>query len=352
MDAPFTRRLLDWFAQHGRHNLPWSNGNPYCVWVSEIMLQQTQVCGVLAYYPRFLAAFPDVAALAAAREDEVLAQWAGLGYYSRARNLHHAAQQIMRDFHGQFPQNRAQWQTLKGVGRSTAAAICAFAFRQPEAILDGNVRRVLCRVFALDGDPSERAFEAQLWAKAESLLPAGRAEIPAYTQAVMDLGATVCTRSPQCGICPQNTLCQALAQNRVKNLPRPKKAVPVKEIPLIWAVVIRADGAVLLQKRPAGGIWGGMYGVPSYGNREDFRRFCRTFRLPESTETHHVRHRLTHRLLHIEAHIFRLPENFLCADAPVFRQPETFPAQFFTPAQRQKTALPAPLAKLLHTLAA
>ncbi|EFE50900.1 A/G-specific adenine glycosylase [Neisseria elongata subsp. glycolytica ATCC 29315] len=220
----FADRLIHWQKQHGRHNLPWHSRDPYRVWLSEIMLQQTQVATVAGYYPRFLAAFPTVSALAAAAEDDVLALWQGLGYYSRARNLHKAAKQIMADFGGQFPTERAELEKLCGVGRSTAAAVAAFTFHKRETILDGNVKRVLCRVFAQDGDPQNKKFEHTLWTLAESLLPPQNANMPAYTQGLMDLGATVCKRSnPACPACPMSDICQAKAQGRTAELPRKKR---------------------------------------------------------------------------------------------------------------------------------
>ncbi|MBO7380575.1 MAG: A/G-specific adenine glycosylase, partial [Neisseriaceae bacterium] len=229
MNALFTTQLIVWQRKYGRHNLPWQVNDPYKIWLSEIMLQQTQVATVCDYFMRFIQRFPSVSELANADEDEVLALWAGLGYYSRARNLHAAARQIMHDFGGKFPQNRVELQTLKGVGRSTAAAIAVFAFCLPETILDGNVKRVLCRVFALDGDLQNKAFEKELWHRAEQLLPSNRNELSAYIQGLMDLGATVCTRNkPKCEQCPQNNICQARQQNRIDALPRKKAALTVK----------------------------------------------------------------------------------------------------------------------------
>jgi A/G-specific adenine glycosylase len=222
----FSRRLIAWQRQHGRHHLPWQVREPYRVWLSEIMLQQTQVATVLDYYPRFIARFPDVAALAAAPQDDVLNLWAGLGYYSRARNLHKAAKQVVHDFGGVFPPQRQALETLCGVGRSTAAAIAAFAFHEREAILDGNVKRVLCRVFAQEGNLADKKFEQALWALAESLLPPENKNMPAYTQGLMDLGATVCKRSkPLCAQCPMADGCLAKAQNRIADLPRKKEAI-------------------------------------------------------------------------------------------------------------------------------
>ncbi|EGV38126.1 A/G-specific adenine glycosylase [Neisseria weaveri] len=296
----FAERLIGWQKQHGRHNLPWQVSDPYRIWLSEIMLQQTQVATVLDYYPRFTARFPDVHTLASAPQDEVLSLWAGLGYYSRARNLHKAAQQIVGQFGGSFPDNRKDLETLCGVGRSTAAAIAAFAFRQRETILDGNVKRVLCRVFAKDGDPAGKAFENELWALAESLLPDNCQDMPAYTQGLMDLGATVCKRSkPLCGECPMETLCEANKQGRTAELPRKKSAATVQTLPLYWLAVRNAKGELLLEKRPARGIWGGLYCLPCFDSLEALHRYAAVFRLsPDALEEKQpLTHRLTHRLL-------------------------------------------------------
>ncbi|MDO4694382.1 MAG: A/G-specific adenine glycosylase [Eikenella sp.] len=296
----FASRLIAWQKQHGRHGLPWQVRDPYAVWLSEIMLQQTQVATVRDYYPRFLAAFPTVRDLAAAEEDAVLALWAGLGYYSRARHLHAAAKQVSAEFGGVFPDTREALQSLKGVGRSTAAAIAAFAFGRRETILDGNVKRVLCRVFALDGDPADKRFERQLWDLAERLLPLTAAEMPAYTQGLMDLGATVCKRSkPLCGQCPMSGRCQAEAQGRVAELPRKKTAAAVKSVALYWLVLRDQAGRVWLEKRPAGGIWGGLYCVPCFERLDDLYRYAAAFGVAETEmeEDALVCHRLTHRLL-------------------------------------------------------
>lgn len=296
----FSERLIRWQKQHGRHHLPWQVTNPYCVWLSEIMLQQTQVATVSDYYPRFLARFPDVQTLAAAPEDDVLALWAGLGYYSRARNLHKAAKQVVNGFGGVFPQSRTELERLCGVGRSTAAAIAAFAFQQRETILDGNVKRVLCRVFAQDGNPQDKKFEAQLWQLAESLLPSENSDMPAYTQGLMDLGATVCKRSkPLCGECPMADICAAKQQNRVGELPRRKTAVEVQNLPLYWLVLRNETGAVLLEKRPPKGIWGGLWCVPCFERLDGLYAFASRFGLDSDglTEQAAFTHRLTHRLL-------------------------------------------------------
>ena len=296
----FADRLIHWQKQHGRHNLPWHSRDPYRVWLSEIMLQQTQVATVASYYPRFLAAFPTVSTLAAAAEDDVLALWQGLGYYSRARNLHKAAKQIMADFGGQFPAERTELEKLCGVGRSTAAAVAAFAFHKRETILDGNVKRVLCRVFAQDGDPQDKKFEHTLWTLAESLLPPENTEMPAYTQGLMDLGATVCKRSnPACPACPMSDICQAKAQGRTAELPRKKTAAEVKTLPLYWLIWHDENGALLLEKRPAKGIWGGLYCTPCFDSLQALHDFAARHGLTaeDLTELPPLTHRLTHRML-------------------------------------------------------
>ncbi|MDO4997040.1 MAG: A/G-specific adenine glycosylase [Neisseria sp.] len=301
MQTNFSARLIAWQRQHGRHHLPWQTREPYRIWLSEIMLQQTQVATVLDYYPRFVAAFPDVASLATAEIDEVLHLWAGLGYYSRARNLHKAAKQVMNEFGGQFPQTRLELEKLCGVGRSTASAIAAFAFEQRETILDGNVKRVLCRVFAQAGDPSNKAFEAQLWQLAESLLPSANQEMPTYTQGLMDLGATVCKRSkPLCHICPMQAICLAHQQNRTAELPLKKQAIKVQHLPLFWLIIRTADG-IVLEKRPNKGIWANLYCVPTFTDLASLYQAAAAFGISpdELQEQSSFTHRLTHRLLEI-----------------------------------------------------
>lgn len=264
LEPTFAARLVAWQRQHGRHDLPWQVSDPYRVWLSEIMLQQTQVASVLGYYPRFVARFPDVASLAAAEQDEVLALWSGLGYYSRARNLHQAARRVMGEFGGEFPDTRDAIASLPGVGRSTAAAVAAFAFGRREAILDGNVKRVLARAFGIAGFPGERAVEKQMWALAERLLPAAAADMQAYTQGLMDLGATVCTRGrPACTVCPMVDGCVAAREGRTALLPtpRPRKAQPTRYATL--ALVLHG-GRVWLERRPPSGIWGGLLSLPEF----------------------------------------------------------------------------------------
>lgn len=293
----FSEKLITWQKQHGRHDLAWQVSDPYKIWLSEIMLQQTQVLTVKDYFPRFIAKFPTVQDLANAEQDEVLALWQGLGYYSRARNLHFAAQQICRDFGGHFPENRESLQQLKGVGRSTAAAIAAFAFGKRETILDGNVKRILCRIFALDGEG--KAFENQLWDFAETLLPENASEMTAYTQGLMDLGATVCQRKPNCEICPMSDICQAKQQNRIAELPR-KKAVKVQQMSLYW-LILRDKNRIFLQKRPQKGIWAGLYCVPCFENGAALHDYLHDQQIDfdDLHECAHISHRLTHRALEI-----------------------------------------------------
>lgn len=257
----FSTKLSEWQRSHGRHHLPWQGGrDPYRIWVSEIMLQQTQVGTVIPYFERFMARFPDITSLAAASEEEVLTHWAGLGYYARGRNLHRAARQIMERHDGIFPRAFDDIMALPGIGRSTAAAISAFAFGARRAILDGNVKRVLTRVFGIDGWPGDRKVETRLWQLSESLLP--ETGIETHTQALMDLGATICTRSrPHCAQCPLAEDCAAFRQGRTASLPapRPKKTLPERSATLM---VIRHGRDVLLVKRPASGIWGGLWSLP------------------------------------------------------------------------------------------
>lgn len=258
----FVSQVLDWFDQHGRHDLPWQkNPEPYRVWVSEIMLQQTQVSTVIPYFQRFMDRFPGVEDLAAADTDQVLHLWTGLGYYARARNLHKAAQIVSRDYQGRFPGSVDELQALPGIGRSTAGAIAALAMNIQAPILDGNVKRVLTRYFAINGWPEKTAVKNQLWEIAEQLAPARR--VAHYTQAMMDLGATVCLRSkPLCQQCPLAADCQAFKQQLTAEIPgkKPRKTLPVKSTRM--HIIRNKQGEVLLQKRPPQGIWGSLYSLP------------------------------------------------------------------------------------------
>jgi A/G-specific adenine glycosylase len=261
VDPDFSAAVIGWQKQHGRHVLPWQNTrDAYLIWLSEIMLQQTQVSAVLGYYARFLERFPTLRGLAAAPVEEVMAQWSGLGYYTRARNLHKCAQRVVAEYGGAFPSDPALLADLPGIGRSTAAAISAFSSGTRAAIMDGNVKRVFARVFGIATYPGEKKTEQAMWRRAEALLP--QQGIESYTQGLMDLGATLCTRSsPGCERCPLQARCVALATDRVKELPvrKPKKASPEKHATML---VIIDGNQVLLQQRPDSGIWGGLLSLP------------------------------------------------------------------------------------------
>jgi A/G-specific adenine glycosylase len=262
-DPGFSRAVIDWQRSHGRHALPWQNTrDAYRIWLSEIMLQQTQVSAVLGYYARFLERFPTVQALAEAPVEDVMACWAGLGYYTRARNLHACARRVVAEYGGVFPSDPALLAGLPGIGRSTAAAISAFSSGTRAAILDGNVKRVFARVFGIDQYPGLKPVEDALWRRAEALLPEGGEGIEAYTQGLMDLGATLCTRSrPDCPRCPLQDRCIAYATGRTAELPvrKPKKATPEKRAQML---VVIDRGQVLLEQRPGSGIWGGLLSLP------------------------------------------------------------------------------------------
>lgn len=257
----FSKSVLAWFDTDGRKDLPWQqNKTRYSVWISEIMLQQTQVKTVIPYYLRFMSRFPDIISLADADQDEVLHLWTGLGYYARARNLHKAAQCVKNEFDGVFPADYENVLSLPGIGRSTAAAILSLADNKPYVIMDGNVKRVLTRYYAIEGWPGKASVEEQLWTMAESLKPEDRFD--SYTQAMMDLGATLCTRSrPRCELCPVHTQCIANINGLQAQFPhkKPKKALPVKTTTML---IMFHSGSVLMQKRAATGIWGGLFGFP------------------------------------------------------------------------------------------
>ena len=260
----FADCIITWQKQHGRHDLPWQRTtDPYHVWLSEIMLQQTQVTTVIPYYERFVARFPDVNRLASAPIEAVMSSWAGLGYYSRARNLHRCARLIASEYGGQFPRRVEQLAKLPGIGRSTAAAISVLAFGERAAILDGNVKRVLARHCGIEGFAGHAKIEREFWERAESLLPAD--EIGAYTQGLMDLGATVCTRThPNCAACPVSSTCVARRERSIDRLPTPR---PVRERPVRVQTLLAmqdADGTVLLELRPPSGIWGGLLSLPEF----------------------------------------------------------------------------------------
>ncbi|MGQ0442655.1 MAG: A/G-specific adenine glycosylase [Methylophilaceae bacterium] len=289
----FATAVISWQKQHGRHDLPWQNTtDPYAIWVSEIMLQQTRVTAVIGYYAKFMQRFPNIAVLANATQEEVLQYWSGLGYYSRARNLHHAAQKIMDDFAGVFPLQFDAILSLPGIGRSTAAAISTFAFSQSQKplqpILDGNVKRVFARHFLIEGWPGNSKIEQKMWQIAERENPT--TDAIAYTQGLMDLGAVLCTRSqPQCGHCPVKLSCKAFATSTVSKIPtpRPRKVLPEKNTTML---VLMSGGEVMLEKRPPKGIWGGLWS------------------LPEVEDSHHLQDvlplkKLSHTFTHFKLHI-------------------------------------------------
>ena len=274
----FSARLLKWFALHGRHNLPWqANPTAYRVWVSEVMLQQTQVATVIPYYERFMARFPTVKSLSAAALDEVLHLWTGLGYYARARNLHACAQALVTDHGAEFPTELEALMALPGIGRSTAGAILALSGGQRHPILDGNVKRVLARVFGIAGDPGSSAVIAALWARSDACTPT--ADIRDYTQAIMDLGATVCSRArPACTLCPLNAGCIAALEGRQAELPgkKPPRVRPSREKTLLIAHTgLSGSIAVLVERRPASGLWGGLWSPPQFDSEQEALEWCR-----------------------------------------------------------------------------
>jgi A/G-specific adenine glycosylase len=346
LGSRFSSELVRWQKNHGRHSLPWQNTrDPYRVWLSEIMLQQTQVVTVLDYYARFLARFPAVADLAAAAQDDVLGLWSGLGYYSRARNLHRCAQDVVRLHGGQFPQTAELLQTLPGIGPSTAAAIASFCFSERVAILDGNVKRVLTRVTAFAGDLASSAQERALWAIATELLPRRRlAEaMPRYTQGLMDLGATVCTtRQPACLLCPVRAMCRGLAGGTPEIYPVKTRKLKrsAQSLSLLWAQ--RADGAVWLERRAAPGIWGGLYCFPVFASEEDLLASLPAAQRPRLEAIRPFVHVLTHKDLRLSPMLLALSAR----EAQRARLPGA--GAWFAREAWTGLGLPAPIRKLLE----
>jgi len=342
LPSAFAPRLIAWQRASGRHGLPWQGTrDPYRVWLSEIMLQQTQVSTVLGYYPRFLERFPDVAALAAAPIDDVMALWSGLGYYSRARHLHRCAQAVVAQHGGRFPRTAAELQTLPGIGASTAAAIAAFCFGERVSILDGNVRRVLSRVLAFEGDVAETAAQRALWAHAQALLPEAPEgdDMAAYTQGLMDLGATLCTRSkPACVVCPMVDLCAARMSGDPARFPVKTRKL-VRRFERWWLLLaVRAD-AVWLQRRPERGIWAGLYAPPVFAS-EDALHAALGDRVARLEPGSPVSHSLTHRELELLPQRLPLP-----ADAA-----PGVPGQWVPWTEALGLGLPAPVRGLLQVL--
>lgn len=296
--TPFTRKLLAWYKKSGRTDLPWQQDKTaYRVWVSEIMLQQTQVKTVIPYYLKFMAVFPNVTTLADASLDSVLALWAGLGYYSRARNLHKTAIIIQQEYHGNFPSDLEKMILLPGIGRSTASAILAFSEKQALTILDGNVKRVFARLHTVAGWPSKPEVEKQLWKIAETYTPTSR-NIVDYTQAIMDLGATVCTRSkPKCIECPVSSECIAFSKNETALFPHssPKKLLPTKRT--FFLLLTNKNNEILLERRPETGIWGGLWSLPEMLTPElptQYSHYCSTAAASKGQALTPIRHVFSH----------------------------------------------------------
>ena len=347
--APIAPALLAWYDEHGRSDLPWKHPrDAYRIWVSEIMLQQTQVATALPYFERFMARFPDVTTLANAPLDDVLAHWSGLGYYARARNLHAAARRIVDEHAAVLPRSVDELEALPGIGRSTAGAIAAMAWDVRAPILDGNVKRVLARLHAVDRYPGERATLERLWAIADAATPKER--VADYTQAIMDLGATLCTRArPACERCPLSDRCQAFASGRTAELPvrKPRKAKPERETRML--VVEDPQGRVLLERRPPSGIWGGLWCLPQLDDETAEARDHLAERLALSVDGIEiverwapVSHTFTHFVLHIRPLRLRL------ALAPDNVRDEEH--GWFAPAQIADLGLAAPVRRLLQTL--
>ena len=293
----FSRRLVRWQRAQGRHDLPWqANRDPYRVWLSEIMLQQTQVSTVIAYFDRFLARFPSVRELAAASQDEVLGLWSGLGYYSRARNLHRCAQVVVQEHAGLFPRDPETLQTLPGIGPSTAAAIASLCFEARVAILDGNVKRVLTRLLAFDQDLALPSAERALWELAQALLPSRAQDMPAYTQGVMDLGATVCTRTrPRCEACPVQGLCVAQQSGQPEQFPVKTRKLRRSTQSWWWLLAFNGRGEVLLVKRPASGIWASLHCLPIFESEDVLRAMLPASLSRAAWVRPVIQHVLTHR---------------------------------------------------------
>ncbi|MDH5447331.1 MAG: A/G-specific adenine glycosylase [Gammaproteobacteria bacterium] len=343
----FSTALLNWFDQYGRHDLPWQlDRNAYRVWVSEIMLQQTQVATVIPYFERFMDRFTCITQLAEASIDEVLHLWTGLGYYARARNLHKSAQIIANEHGGLFPENFEALLALPGIGRSTAGAILAQTLGQRHAILDGNVKRVLTRLHAIDGWPGKKDIEAQLWQLAEHYTP--QTCLADYTQAIMDLGATVCTRGkPGCSNCPVRGQCLAFKQDKVPLFPasKPKKTLPVRETRML--LLQDGQGQILLQQRPPSGIWGGLWSFPECSVDDNINEWCKKalgFSVrgirPETT----LRHTFSHFHLDIHPVHARLK-------APTDQVMEGAPLVWYNTRQPDTLGLPGPVKQMLDKLA-
>jgi A/G-specific adenine glycosylase len=337
--SELSQRVVRWQRSHGRHDLPWQRTrDPYHVWLSEVMLQQTQVVTVMAYFERFLQRFAQVQDLAQAPLDEVLALWSGLGYYSRARNLHACAQQVVSRFGGQFPFTEAELQTLPGIGPSTAAAIASICFSQRAAILDGNVKRVLSRALGFEGDLASSQQEKLLWQQAREVLPAAQ-DMPTYTQGVMDLGATVCiSRQPRCGVCPLSSMCVAHAQNRAEAYPVKTRKLKRTSQSLWLLCASNASGQVWLRQRPVPGVWAGLYCFELFDDPEALTSHVLASSQGAAPVLAHqapFKHVLTHKDLHLHA--------VRC----VMEAPLSHAGRWFALEEALQLGLPAPIKTML-----
>jgi len=346
MSKKFSNRLLGWFNKHGRHDLPWQRDQtPYRVWVSEIMLQQTQVATVISYFERFTKSFPEVVTLANADLDNVLHHWTGLGYYARARNLHKTAKIIVEEGNAQFPLTLDEMIALPGIGRSTAGAILALAREKRHPILDGNVKRVLSRYHGVEGWPGKREVEEQLWFHAESHTPTK--SIRNYTQAIMDLGATICMRrNPNCEVCPLSKDCFARKTERQHDFPgsKPKKIIPSRET--IFAIIENTKGEVLLQQRPPSGIWGGLWCFPEFSSDESVSDEIEKqygLNIKQQTEYTSFKHTFSHFHLMIKPVHIKL-------EGQVNWVNETGMSTWLNPAKDSSLGFPAPVVSLLEDL--
>jgi len=345
---PFAATLVQWHARQGRHDLPWQEDKtPYRVWVSEIMLQQTQVAAVIPYYQRFMARFPSVVDLADAPVDAVLHLWSGLGYYARARNLHRAAVRIRDEFGEEFPNTFEAVASLPGIGRSTAGAILALSTGQRFPILDGNVKRVLARFFGVEGSTAERAVEERLWKLSDRVTP--QEDVGIYTQAIMDLGATVCTRhKPLCSYCPLSVECFAKATGRQSDLPTPRTAKGVRRSRQVFMLVaMRDDGSVLLERRPDSGIWGGLWCLPEFDTVTAASAYAGQ-KLMSAESQPQALQIVEHAFTHFDLVITPL----LTACAGPAGIMDTIPTVWYNTRTPARVGLPAPIKTLLESLAA
>jgi A/G-specific adenine glycosylase len=342
--SSFSDQVLAWFKVHGRKHLPWqTDRTPYRVWVSEIMLQQTQVATVIPYYQRFMTRFPDVQSLARASQDDVLQLWTGLGYYARGRNLHKCAQIVAAEHFGEFPDNVDGLEQLPGIGRSTAGAIISLALNQRAAILDGNVKRVLARFHAIEGWPAKVTVSKELWAAAEAHTP--EQDFADYTQAMMDLGATVCTRSkPKCSDCPLQNDCTGLKQGAPENYPgkKPKKTLAVKTTQFL--ILQNNLGNILLEQRPSVGIWGGLWSFPELDNAEDAVNYCNEHfgTITDYESKPSFRHTFSH--FHLD-----ITPVYISIEQTTRRIAENDRQQWLKCHQWKTLGLPAPVKKLLDS---